>query len=100
MAIYTTRVTTEAGKIMAWVDRDGKICIGQPHAPGLPEGSTWATEAEALDWANDHAAELEAMAEKAKLVENQQNELIEQAKADSIKLTEIHEMLTKLTAAN
>jgi hypothetical protein len=100
MAIYTTRITVEGGKIMAWVDRDAKVCIAQPYAPGSAEGSTWASEEEALAWANSHAAELEAMAAKADAVQAQQNELIEQAKADSAKLTEIHEMLTKLTAGN
>jgi hypothetical protein len=100
MSIYTTRITNNEGKITAWVDRDGKVCIGQPHAPGMPEGSNWNSEEEALAWANEHAAELEAMNQKANAVQAQQNELIEQAKADSAKLTEIHEMLTKLTAVN
>lgn len=97
MAIYSVRITNEEGKITAWIDRDGKICIGQPHAPGMPEGSNWNSEEEALAWANEHAAELEAMNKKAAEVQEQQNQLIEQAKADSIKLAEIHEMLSKLT---
>ena len=100
MAQYTVRITNEAGKITAWIDQHGKVCIGQPHAPGMPEGSNWSDENEALTWANEHAAELEAMAEKAKLVAAQQNELIEQAKADSLKIGEIHDMLAKLTSAN
>jgi hypothetical protein len=100
MAQYSVRITNEGGKITAWIDQHGKICIGQPHAPGAPEGSTWANEEEALAWANEHSSELEAMAEKAKVVAAQQNELIEQAKADSVKIAEIHDMLAKLTSAN
>lgn len=100
MAQYTVRITNDNGVITAWIDQNGKVCIAQPHAPGQPEGSTWADEFEAQTWANDHAAELEAMAEKAKQVQAQQNELIEQAKADSLKITQIHEMLAKLTSAN
>ena len=97
MALYTVRVTNEEGKITAWIDQDGKICIQQPHTPGAQEGSTWASEAEAQAWAESHAAELEKMAEDALAAKAQQDELIAQAKVDSQKIADIYEMLTALT---
>lgn len=61
MAKYTARVTNDAEGINAWIDQDGLVCIKQPCAPD--KTGTWETEAEALAWANAHAADLEAQYE-------------------------------------
>jgi hypothetical protein len=58
MAKYTVRVTNDDQGIIAWVDQDGAKCIMQPNLPG--ETEPWASEAEALAWANAHAADMEA----------------------------------------
>ena len=58
MAKYTVRITNDSEGINAWIDQDGLTCIKQPCAPD--KTGQWATEAEALSWANTHAAELEA----------------------------------------
>jgi hypothetical protein len=96
MAKFTVRTTIEEGKIIAWIDQDGKICIAQPYAPGSPEGSSWANEDEALNWANSHAADLEAQHEAGLKAQDEANAMIEQAKIDSQKIAEIHEMLSNL----
>ena len=57
MAKYTVRITNDAEGINAWIDQDGLTCIKQPCAPD--KTGQWATEAEALAWANEHAAQLE-----------------------------------------
>lgn len=63
MAKYTVRITNDSEGINAWIDQDGLTCIKQPCAPD--KTGQWETEAEALDWANAHAAELEAAYEAA-----------------------------------
>jgi hypothetical protein len=97
MALYTVRVTNEEGKITAWIDQAGKVCIQQPSAPGTQEGSTWASEAEAQAWADEHASQLEKMNDDSIANKAQQDELIAQAKIDSQKIADIYEMLTALS---
>jgi hypothetical protein len=96
MAKFSVRITNEEGKITAWIDQDGNICIAQLSVPGSPEGSTWATEDEALAWANAHAANLEAQHQAGLQAQAEANAMIEQAKIDSQKIAEIHEMLAAL----
>ena len=100
---YTVRVVTEEGNIIAYIDADGSAVIGQPNFPGQP--GNWATEEEAKAWADKHAQELNdasAAADAAQLAAEQrqaeQDALIAQAKIDSQKIAELHDMLTKLTS--
>jgi hypothetical protein len=93
MAKFSVRITNEEGKITAWIDQDNQICIAQPYAPGNVEGSTWADENEALTWANNHAAGLEADYENGLKAQAEANAMLEQAKIDSQKISEIYEML-------
>jgi hypothetical protein len=99
MAIFTVRVTEENGNPVAWIDRDGSICIKQPHAPGM-EGTNWASVDEAKSWADSHAEqliEIENKTENARLKAiAKQAEFEAKADADSAKLDEIHTMLTQL----
>jgi hypothetical protein len=55
---YTVRLTKERGKIIAWIDKDGEICIRQPMRPGRGEKEGWHSEEEARLWAEAHAYEL------------------------------------------
>lgn len=55
---YTVRLTKERGKIIAWIDKDGEICIRQPMRPGRGEKEGWHSEEEARLWAENHAYEL------------------------------------------
>lgn len=73
MAKYTVRITNDENGIQAWIDQDGMKCIMQPHAPG--ETTPWNSEAEALAWANQHAADLEASYEAAVAAEARKKEL-------------------------
>jgi len=57
MAKYTVRTEQVDGGWVAHIDQDGSICILQPNKPGL-EGN-FATEAQAKEWADGHATELE-----------------------------------------
>jgi hypothetical protein len=59
MAIFTVRMTEENGNPIAWIDREGQICIMQPHAPEQAAGSVWDSYDAALAWANTHAQEME-----------------------------------------
>lgn len=99
MATFTVRITEEEGQPVAWIDRDGLICIKQPHAPGL-EGTPWSSADEAQAWADAHAAELEAYEAQVQEAQAQaiarEEALIAQAQMDSAKLEEIHAMLTQL----
>ena len=58
MATFTLRMTEEDGNPVAWIDRDGAVCIKQPHAPEQPEGSVWDSAESAEAWGNAHLAEL------------------------------------------
>lgn len=102
---YTARVTNADGKIVAWVDKDGLLCIEQPNAPEkLHTGENWASEEEAQAWAESHAQVL------TQLAIDTENELQAKAEADALekaarqaildnaaKVDEIHAMLTALT---
>jgi hypothetical protein len=99
MAIFTVRITEENGNPVAWIDRDGLICIKQPHAPGM-EGTPWASIDEAKSWADSHAEQLTEMESKTEIARLEaiakQAEFEAKADADSAKLDEIHRMLTEL----
>lgn len=91
MAIYTHRVETIDGKIIAWIDRDGQQMIMQPHHPASINLEPWSSVEEAESWANEEKtriAESEAAAIAAR----------EQAALDSQRLAEIHSMLVQLTS--
>lgn len=102
---YTARVTTTDGKITAWVDKDGSLCIEQPNAPEkLNTGENWTSVAEAQTWADDHAAALTQMAidTETELNAKAEREALEDAARQAIldnasKVDEIHAMLTALT---
>lgn len=102
---YTARVTTTNGKITAWVDKDGSLCIEQPNAPEkLSTGENWASVAEAQAWADDHAAALTQIAidGEAELIAKAEREALENAARQAIldnasKIDEIHTMLSALT---
>lgn len=87
--MFASRITEENGNIVVWIDKDDLICIKQPHKPGLDTNAVWESEAEAQSWADQHIAQLDAI--EAANVEAQAK--IEE---DSIKLSEIHAMLTEL----
>jgi len=61
MAVYTVRTEQVDGGWVAHIDQDGNICIMQPNKPGF-EGN-FATEADAKEWADGHAADLTAQNE-------------------------------------
>jgi hypothetical protein len=62
----TIRMTEENGNPVVWIDRDGYICIKQPHAPGLPDGSVWESAEEAMTWAENHISEITTFEKTAK----------------------------------
>jgi hypothetical protein len=79
MNTYTVRVTKEKGKIIAWIDKDGEICIKQPMRPGRGEKEGWQSEEEAILWAQSHAYTLTQSAAHNDIVElnKQVNEELE-----------------------
>jgi hypothetical protein len=105
ISTYTARVTNDDGKITAWVDKDGSLCIEQPNSPDkLNTGENWSTEEEALAWATSHATQLTQLsidAEAAAIAEAEakaQEAAARQAILDNAaKIDEIHAMLTQLT---
>lgn len=102
---YTARITNQDGKIIAWVDRDGSLCIEQPNHPDLlSSGQNWENEEVALNWANEHATMLTQVAIDldAELIAKAEKEAQEAAARQAIldnasKIDEIHAMLTALT---
>jgi hypothetical protein len=96
MAKYTVRITNDAEGIKAWVDQDGEICIMQPHAPGKTE--PWATEAEAQEWGNKHAAELQRSHDDAVAEVVLKKEREEAAHQANLAMVAILERLTNPTA--
>lgn len=58
MTQYTVRLTKDRGKVVAWIDKDGEVCIKQPMRPGRSEKEGWQSEEEAILWAQKHAYEL------------------------------------------
>ena len=103
---YSVRITEEEGKITAWIDRNGQICIEQPNHPSnLSSGTNWASKAEAKAWADEHAAELTAHEEKveADIIAKAEAEALDKlAKettiANAAKLDEIYDMLKALSS--
>ena len=102
----SVRITEEEGKITAWIDRNGQICIEQPNHPSnLSSGTNWASKAEAKAWADEHAAELTAHEEKveADIIAKAEAEALDKlAKettiANAAKLDEIYDMLKALSS--
>jgi hypothetical protein len=66
---YTVRITKEKGKIIAWIDKDGEICIKQPMRPGRGEKEGWQSEEEASLWAHGHAYHLTESAAHNEVIE-------------------------------
>jgi len=96
MAKYTVRITNDENGINAWIDLDGQKCIMQPSLPG--EEARWATEADALAWANTHAAELEASHEASIAAAKLKAEREEAAHQANLAMVAILERLTNPTA--
>jgi hypothetical protein len=96
MAKYTVRITNDENGINAWIDQDGQKCIMQPNLPGQ-EGN-WATEADALAWANTHAAELENAYETQIAAAKLKAEREEAAHKANLAMVAILERLTNPTA--
>jgi len=101
---YTTRIVEEEGKLMVYIDINGEPIIGQP---GLPGQETWSSREEAESWATQHVENLisydnavEAAKLEAERAKAEQDALILQAKEDSKKIEEIHQMLSQLTNPN
>jgi dsDNA-binding SOS-regulon protein len=69
MNSYTVRITKEKGKIIAWIDKDGEICIKQPMRPGRGEKEGWQSEEEARLWAQGHAYHLTESAAYNEVIE-------------------------------
>lgn len=61
MTRYTVRTEQVEGGWVAHIDQDGNVCILQPNKPGLQ--GNFASQADAKEWADAHAAELEAQYE-------------------------------------
>lgn len=76
MARYTVRTEQVEEGWIAWIDQNGEICIRQENAPG--KDGFFATEADALAWANKHADELET-SYLAAIAENERKRAMEDA---------------------
>jgi hypothetical protein len=105
-SIYAPRVTNDNGKITAWIDKDGNICIEQPNHPNLlGTEQNWASETDALEWAVAHSAELQTIHEQ-QLADVEQKKVLQatqleaaQAQIDSlVALKQQNETLTALLA--
>lgn len=104
ISTYSVRITNQEGKIVAWIDKNGGLCIEQPNHPdNLYTGENWSTEEEALLWANAESAkltQLEIDAEAALIAKAEQEALDSAAKQaildNATKVNEIHDMLTQL----
>ena len=96
MAIYTSRITEEDNQIIAWIDRDGYQVISQPHHPSAINGQPWTSKDEAQKWADQAVIELTDQENKQIQQQADQTALIEQAKIDSQKIAELHDMVTAL----
>jgi hypothetical protein len=46
--------TGDNSHVIAWIDKDGLVCIEQPFNPEN-SGQAWESEEEATTWANAHA---------------------------------------------
>jgi hypothetical protein len=96
MTKYTVRITNDESGINAWIDLDGQKCIMQPNLPG--EEGNWATEADALAWANTHAAQLEATYEAGVAAEALKAEREAAAHAANLAAIDTAEALKALVA--
>lgn len=93
MSIYTSRTELEDGAVVAWIDRDGYQMIRQPHHPNAFNNQPWASEAEALAWADATIADLEANeARQAQQIADQEAAAA-RAIEDSTKLAEMYEAI-------
>jgi hypothetical protein len=92
MAKYTVRTEQVDGGWVAHIDLDGNVCILQPNKPGL-EGN-FATEADAKEWANAHALELETFYAEGVAAATQKKEREEAAHQANLALVAILEKLT------
>lgn len=93
MSKYTSRIETVDGEIVAWIDRDGFQMIRQPHHPNALNNETWATEADALAWAEATIVDIAADEVKQAQQQADQAALLAQAKEDSSKLAEIYDAI-------
>jgi hypothetical protein len=96
MATYTSRIEITDGNIVAWIDRDGYQVLRQPHHPSSYNNEPWTDEASAQAWADETIVQLEANDVAQASQQEEQKALIEQAKADSVKIAEIHDWLAAL----
>jgi hypothetical protein len=93
MSTYTSRTELEDGAVVAWIDRDGYQMIRQPHHPNAFNNEPWATEAEALAWADATIVDLEENeARQAQQVADQEAAAA-RAIEDSAKLAEMYEVI-------
>jgi len=93
MSTYTSRIELEDGAVVAWIDRDGYQMIRQPHHPNAFNNEPWATEAEALAWADATIVDLEENeARQAQQVADQEAAAA-RAIEDSAKLAEMYEVI-------
>jgi hypothetical protein len=98
MSKYTKRIENTDGTIIAWIDRDGYQMINQPHHPSALNNEPWADEAEASAWADEAIEEIVANEKKQSQQAAETEALIAQAKIDSAKIAEMHEMILALQA--
>ena len=96
MAKYTVRTEQVDGGWIAHIDQDGNICIMQPNKPGL-EGY-FATEAEAKEWADGHAQELQTAFDEGVAAAALKKEREEAAHQANLAMVAILERLTNPTA--
>ena len=92
MATYTVRTEQVDGGWVAHIDQDGLICIMQPNLPGL-EGN-FASEEDAKTWADNYAAELEALKQASIAEAAQKKEREEAAHQANLALIAILEKLS------
>lgn len=98
MSTYTSRTELENGEVVAWIDRDGYQMIRQPHHPNAFNNEPWASEVEALAWADATIADLEANeARQAQQIADQEAAAARAAE-DSAKLAEMYEAIKAIQA--
>lgn len=98
MSKYTSRIEEEDGAIVAWIDRDGYQMIRQPHHPNALNNESWSSKEEAQTWADSAITQIES--DEAKQIQQQadQEALLAQAKIDSQKIAEMHDIIKALEA--
>lgn len=93
---YEVESDPETGNPVVWISSDGSRFIRQPHHPNAVNFEPWASELDALTWAQEHVVVLAREEEAARAREAEQTALIEQAKADSERLRRVEQMLETL----